>query len=232
VTLRLAEAPVSGSGMHYAVEFDTDLDVRPDVLVIGYPRGGATWDSSAMRAYLDPDKNVGGDQPRLAEPPVAEWDGYELQREGVTTTSPALVWFRQPPADPNTVQFAVSLWMLGSPDAFAWRGWAEGSGFNPGRQEYNDFHSLEAAGSPCTTSAYYPSRSLVAIDNTCVVAYGFELDQPLPGYCATALELLPAGSQPLDDLVYTVAGNGVTLTLNSGATQVIPGGILAATQTP
>jgi hypothetical protein len=38
--LRLAEAPVSGSGMHYCVEFDTDLDARPDMLVIGYPAAG------------------------------------------------------------------------------------------------------------------------------------------------------------------------------------------------
>ncbi len=70
VTWRLAQAPVSGSGMHYSVEFDTDLDGRPDVLVIGYLRAGGTWDSSGMRAHLDPDKNLGGDQPRLADLPV------------------------------------------------------------------------------------------------------------------------------------------------------------------
>jgi hypothetical protein len=167
--LHLGQAPVSGSGAHYSVEFDTDLDGRPDILVTGYPRGGATWDAQGMRAYLDTDKNVGGDRPRLAESPMAEWDGFDIDREGAATATPPLIRLRLDPADTNAVQFAVSLWMLGAPETFAWRGWAEGAGFNPGRQEYNDFHSLEAAGSPYTTSAYYPSRSLVAIDNTCVV---------------------------------------------------------------
>lgn len=232
VTLRLGQAPASGSGLHYSVEFDTDLDGRPDVLVTGYPRGGVGWDSQGMRAYLDPDKNVGGDQPRLAEAPVAEWDGYDIQREGAASSEQPLIWFRPDPADANAVQFAVSLWMLGSPETFAWRGWAEGTVFNPGRQEYNDFHSLEAAGSPYTASAYYPSRSLVAVDNTCVMTYGFEIDQPLPGYCATRVEALPAGSLPPDDVVYSAGGAGVTLTLSGGAEQVIPGGILGATPTP
>ena len=64
------------------------------------------------------------------------------------------------------------------------------------------------------------------------MTYGFEIDQPLPGYCATRLEALPAGSQPPDDLVYGAGGGGVTLNLSSGAKQIIPGGILGATQTP
>ena len=106
--------------------------------------------------------------------------------------------------------------MLGSPETFAWRGWAEGTVFNPGRQEHNDFHPLEAAGSPYTNSAYYPSRSLVAIDNTCVVTYGFEIDQPRPGYCATRVEALPAGSRPPDDVVYLAGGAGVRLKLSGG----------------
>jgi hypothetical protein len=232
VTLTLAQPPVPGSGMHYSVEFDTDLDARPDTLVTAFPRADAAWDSRGMRVYLDPDKNVGGDQPKLAEPPAAEWDGFEVQRQDAITATPALVWYRPAPGDANAVQFAVFLWMLGEPNAFAWRAWAEGAGFNPGRQDYNDFHILEQAGSPYVARAYYPSRDTVATDNTCVAAYGFELEEPPPGYCSTAVEALPAGSFPLDDLVYAEGGEGVTLTLSSGATKKIPGALHAATQVP
>jgi hypothetical protein len=231
VTLHLARAPVSGSGAHYSVEFDTDLDGRPDFLVTGYPRGTA-WDSKGMRAYLDTDKNVGGDHPRLAEPPMPEWDGFEIDRPDAVTATPPLIWLRLDPADSSAVQFAVSLWMLGSPETFAWRGWAEGSVFNPGKYEYNDSHSLEAAGSPYPVSAYYPSRALAGIDNTCVMTFGFELEEPMPGYCGTELEPLPPGRASPDDLVYAAGGDGVTLILSSGATQVIPGGILGVTPTP
>jgi hypothetical protein len=232
VTLHLAQAPVSGSGAHYSVEFDTDLDGRPDLLVTGYPRGGAAWDSRGMRAYLDTDKNVGGNRPRLAEPPMPEWDGFEIDRENTATATPPLIWLRLDPADSSAVQFAVSLWMLGAPENFAWRGWAEGSVFNPGKYEYNDSYSLEAAGSPYPASAYYPSQALAGIDNTCVMTFGFELEGPMPGYCGTELEPLPLGRLPPDDLVYAAGGAGVTLILSSGATQVIPGGILGVTPTP
>lgn len=226
ISLRLGKAPTPGSGLHYSVEFDTDLDARPDVLVTGYPQGLTEWSARGMRVYLDPDRNVGGDQPRLAEVHVGEWDGYEIQHETAVSVERPLVSLRPSPGDPLVMQLAVSRWMLGDPAAFAWRAWAEGSVFNPGRQEYNDFHSLEAAGSPYQTSASYPSLSLVAVDNTCVLTFGFELEAPLPGYCATTLEPLPSGSLPPDDLVYAPAGRGVTLLLANGAKQAIPGGIL------
>jgi hypothetical protein len=226
VTIRLAHAPAAG--MHYSVEFDTDLDARPDVLVTGNPRAGGGWDSQGMRAYVDPDKNIGGTRPRLADPPAPEWDGYENQREGAQSGPQPLIYCRLDPSDPQAVQLAVSLWMLAAPESIAWRAWAEGAVFNPGRQEYNDFHSLEAAGSPYVDSPAYPSRSLVSIDNTCVATYGFEIDQPLPGYCATSLGPLPAGAAAPDDLVYAADGEGVTLMLASGAMQAVPGGILSA----
>ncbi len=122
--------------------------------------------------------------------------------------------------------------MLGSPETFAWRGWVEGTVFNPGRQEHNHFHPLETAGSPYTASAYDPSRSLVAIGNARVMTYGFEVNQPLPGYGATSAEPLPAGSRPPDDVVYLAGGTGARLKLSGGAEQVIPGGILGTTPKP
>jgi hypothetical protein len=133
--------------------------------------------------------------------------------------------------------------MLGSSDAFAWRAWAEGAGFNPGRQEYDDFQALEAAGSPYPTSARYPSKSLAAIDNTCVVSFGTVRAEPVPGYCRTrAVSQCTAGLPP-DDLVYAPGGRGVIVVLKGdaagGAAQgtptspglAIPGGILP-TPTP
>jgi hypothetical protein len=62
--------------------------------------------------------------------------------------------------------------------------------------------------------------------------FGFEIEQPLPAYCATSLETLSAGSPPPDDLIYTAGGRRVTFILSSGATQVIPGGIPGVTTTP
>jgi hypothetical protein len=124
--------------------------------------------------------------------------------------------------------------MLGASDVFAWRAWAEGGGFNPGRQEYNDFHSLDAAGSPYPGSAYYPVKSLVGVDNTCVVSHGAPLAQALPGYCGTSVVgKNPAGAPP-DDQVYAPGGGGVVVRLDTppagsppeNQVLVIPGGIL------
>jgi hypothetical protein len=88
ITLRLAAAPVSGSGAHDSEEFDTDLDRRADGPVTGDPTSEASWSTGAMRVYLDTDKNVGGSRPRLAEAPAAEWDGFEIRREDATTAQP------------------------------------------------------------------------------------------------------------------------------------------------
>lgn len=244
VTLRLGAASVPGSGAHYSVEFDTDLDGRPDMLVIGGPMTEPAWSTAAMRAYLDTDRNVGGIRPRLAEAPVAEWDGFETQREDAISAKPqALVWIRSSSGDTPGIQIAVARWMIGAPEACAWRAWAQGAGFNPGRREYNDFHSLEAAGSPYPTSASYPSKSLVAIDNTCVVSFGTVPTEALPGYCETRVDLRGAAGEPPDDLVYAPGGRGVIILLEGdaagGAAQgtpasaglIVPGGILP-TPTP
>lgn len=77
-----------------------------------------------------------------------------------------------------------------------------------------------------------PSLSVVGIDSTCVMIFGFEIEQPLPAHCATSLETLSAGSPPPDDLICTAGGRRVILILSSGATRVIPGGILGVTPTP
>lgn len=235
VGLRLAGPQVPGSGAHYAVEFDTDLDGHPDVLVLAWPTRDTAWSSTRMRAYLDTDRNVGGNRPRLAELPVAEWDGFETQREDAGT----LIWERAWLEDGSGLQLAVARWMLAEPAAFAWRAWAEGAGFNPGRQEYNDFHSLEAAGSPYAASAFYPARSLVAIDNTCVVSHGHLLSAALPGYCGTTVVGMDPSGKPPDDQVYAAGGRGAIIRLASppagtspeAASLVIPAGILA-TPTP
>jgi len=244
ITLRLAAAPVSGSGAHYSVEFDTDLDGRADVLVTRGPTSEASWSTGAMRAYLDTDKNAGGSRPGLAAAPSAEWDGFETQREDATTAQPQpLIRIRSSSGGAAGVQTAVARWMLGASDAFAWRAWAEGPGFNPGRQEYNDFQALEAAGSPYPTSAFYPSKSLVAIDNTCVVSFGIVLAGPVPGYCGTGVVSQGTAGLPPDDLVYACGGRGVIVVLEGDAAGsaaqgtpasaglVIPDGILP-TPTP
>lgn len=88
VVLRLAGPQAVGSVAIYSVEFDTDLDDHPDVLVLAGPTSDTAWASARMRAYLDNDRNVGGNRPRLAESPAAEWDGVETQREDATALKP------------------------------------------------------------------------------------------------------------------------------------------------
>jgi hypothetical protein len=102
-----------------------------------------------------------GNHPKLAELPLPEWDGFNTQREDATTGPVPLIWFRGDPADANAVQFAASLWMLGAPRTFAWRGWVEGTASDPWKQEYNDFHSLEPPGLhtlPARTTRFGASR--------------------------------------------------------------------------
>jgi len=124
--------------------------------------------------------------------------------------------------------------MLGSPNTFAWRAWAEGSGFNPGRQEYNDFHSLAAAGSPYPASAFYPVGSLFEIDSTCVVIDGAPLSKALAGYCGAAVDLKGPAGPPPDEQVCAPGGGGVVVRLESppagtaleDQVKVVPGGSL------
>ncbi len=105
-------------------------------------------------------------------------------------------WVRIDPKDPNTVQIAFKLSMLGNPASYAMGSWA-GANIDPSQFDYNDHMTHIQAGDPNAGYGVYPIKALAEIDNTCRLAIGFVPDpsKPVPGVCKTLIPVVPGAPQ-------------------------------------
>ena len=204
---------VEGSDQHkvyISLELDTDLDDRPDLLILTKALNETNWTDSVITVLEDKNKDAGGNRPRLAEPYDNEWNGFEGEMAQLEQGKTAYV--RRSPDSSSTYQIAVLNEILS--DLYIWRVWLEGENFYPGWVEYNDRYTLEQAGSPYLYSPNYPVKELSSLDNTCLHFFGGELSQPQPGHCGTRIDLNNEILLPPDDQYNSpVADNQVSIHL-------------------
>lgn len=189
-----AVAPPVGERAYISLEIDTDLDKRPDLLILTRALEDTTWNDLMITILVDLNKDAGGNRPRLAEPFEENWNGFEDSYD----TDVSQVYIRRSPDSDSTYQIAVFNEILEG-DQFIWRFWLEGEIFHPGWVEYNDRYSLADAGSPYLYSPNYPLKALASLDNTCLHFFGGETNQPQPGFCGTIVELTGEEKFPPDD---------------------------------
>lgn len=167
----------------FGVEFDLDADGDGDWLVMAASPSGVEWTTDRVRIWEDANDDVGGATPIGRDAPPATGDGFENtifdQGQG---QDPDAAWARQSPDDPTAVEIAVKRDFLDD-EAFLWGVWADEGVQQPGWLDYNDYFSLEQAGSPLEASDHYPLKELAAVDNSCRMYYGFTPTGSEPGLC-------------------------------------------------
>jgi hypothetical protein len=181
----------------YAVELDLNKDGRGDWLIRASNPSSTTWSTHGVQAWKDPDGDVGGTIPMVADNKPSGGDGYEtlVFDQGKGSLSDG-AWVRIAPNDPKTVQIAFKLSMIGSPTSYAMGGWA-GANIDPSQFDYNDQMTHAQAGDPNPGyPIYYPIKALAETDNTCRIAIGFNPTGKEPGLCKTPSPVVHGGGPP------------------------------------
>jgi len=186
--------PAASEQVYISLELDTDLDNRPDLLILTRALEDTSWNDLMISILADPNRDAGGNRPRLAEPFDKNWNGFEDN----FGTDESQVYSRRSPDSDSSYQIAVLNDLLEG-DQFIWRVWLEGEILPPGWVEYHDRYSLAEAGSPYLYSPNYPLKALASLDNTCLQFFGGKTQQPQPGFCDTLIELSGEGTLPPDD---------------------------------
>lgn len=184
VSLYLEGQAPADSTARYGVEIDLDQDGRGDWLIWGLTPADSEWTTDGVQVLRDRNGNVGDGQPIQAEPPPQSGDGYEDQVfDSGIGPDPDAAWIRWGPGSPSQIQLAFKQSLIGSPGEFLWGVWADEGPQEPTWFDYNDHFSLSEAGSPVSSTNYYPLQSLAQVDNSCRWGYGFEPDGDEPGIC-------------------------------------------------
>ncbi len=194
VTFVLEGSPPSDSSAIYALEVDLNSDGRGDWLMLGKVPAESEWTTNDVQVLHDANGDVGGLSPMISDAPNSSWDGYEtLVFDGGIGVDPDAAWIRRDPSNPNQMQLAFKYDLIDNDDKFAFGGWADEGLKNPGAFDYNDFLTLEQAGSPFSGNSKYPIKDLASVDNTCRWTYGYTPITPFPGLCP-----LPPTPTPTD----------------------------------
>ena len=133
--------------------------------------------------YSDPDADVGGKTPLQSDAP-SSGNGYEkILTSSQKMSDPDAVWYRINPADPNSIQIALKRESINKPTSFMWSAWADDGVKSPDKFDYNDFFTIQDAGSPIKDDNNYPLKDLNTVDNTCRGIFGRVATGIEPGLC-------------------------------------------------
>lgn len=188
-TITLAGLDANGllSG-NYAVELDLDRNGRGEWLILAENPSSTSWTVDGVRVYTDANHDVGSITPMIADPP-AFGDGYEtLVFDEGKGDAPDAAIVRIAPSNPEKINIAFRLSILGNPASFAMGVWAGNVGFSPALFDFNDNFTHEQAGSPIADLFVYPLKALAEIDNTCRMAINFFPTGSEPGICAQPIK--------------------------------------------
>ena len=179
VTIFLDES-VGSFDAFYGVELDVDADGRGDILLIVDTPYSTEWTMDNVSICADLNGDVGGtDIP--ASDVLEGGDGFEALIFSVEQfTDPDLAFARINPDRKGCIQIAFKPDFLDEDPSFFWRVWADQGLKNPGAYYYQDYYSIEEAGSPMQNSEYFPLGAVYGVDNTCrmpfqIVNTGYEI---------------------------------------------------------
>jgi len=168
----------------YGIEFDTNLDLKGDLLL--WVKGGEAteWTSESVTLYQDANDDVGGATAVI--PDAFSGDGYETTVfSGEEQTDDGIAWMRSTEGNANIIQLSL-LKTEADGEYFFWKAWADEGVADPALFDYNDSFSNVKAGSPDKNSSVYPVNELELVDSTCWVAYGFQPTKEQTGCCYKA----------------------------------------------
>jgi len=169
----------------YAIEIDTDLNGKGDWLILVTNPSSTEWTVSGVQLYQDANKDVGATTAMQSDENVSAGDGFEtLSFDAGLGDDPDTAWVRISPASPTTIEFAVKLAAIGSPQSFMIGMWAGNALLDPALFDINDRFTHEQAGSSDSTLEYfYPLKEVFELDNSCRMAVGFAPNGSEPGIC-------------------------------------------------
>ena len=196
----------------YGAELDLNLDGRGDMLLMA-KKPGSAWSTDGVRAWTDPNNDVGGARPILSDPP-SNTDGYEtIVFDSGVGSDPDAAWARISPTDPNSVQIAFKNTLIKNAATFMWGAWAmDDSMLHPEWFDYNDHFTLAQAGSPLIEDTQnYPLKALAEVDNTCRWVVGFTPSGNEPGICPVPPTPTPIKPGSISGTVYD---NGINSDLS------------------
>jgi hypothetical protein len=211
-TIFLEEGPPAEAIAMYGLEIDLNLNGRGDRFIQAVAPPSSEWTTDGVQAFKDANFNVGGGKPMLAEQPPQTGDGYEVMLfdQGIGD-DPDLAWVRIAPGHPDRIQIAFKLSFIGNDDEFTWNVWTDEGVQHPDWFDYNDHFSVAEAGSPVSTSSYYPLNALAAVDNSCRWTYGFDAIEPIPGLCSIPATPTPEPSGRISGIVFNDRNNNGSL---------------------
>lgn len=167
----------------YAVELDVDLDGRGEFIVWTYFPTSSNWTTNSVSVFSDTNNDVGHSNPLKSDAPWKDGNGFNNEIFSAKFFSdPDLAWTRVSPTNPQLVQIAFKRSMAVL-NAFLWSVWADKELHNSYQMDYNDYYTLEEAGSPYINHINYPLQMLHSLDNTCRAAYGFKPTYKEGGIC-------------------------------------------------
>jgi hypothetical protein len=180
--------PVKGyPAAHYAIEMDTDLDMRGDILLWVQGNGQKDWNIADVMVLQDSNDDVGGSRPVL--PDTNPGNGYDkVLLSADHLTDPDAAWQRM--ISTGNIQLAVKTSLVGSP-RFFFKAWADNGVADPAKFDYNDSYSEEQAGSPVKTSSLYPVGQIFLVDSTCWIAFNYEPKGTELGGCYQLVQPTP-----------------------------------------
>lgn len=187
----LKDADISAD--RYALELDTDRDGKGDWLIIASNPASTDWTVLGVQVYNDANEDVGGLSPMFTDE-GATGDGFEtIVFDQSTGSDPESAWVRISPDNPNVIEIAVKLSVLGDPQSYMINMWAGHSLLDPALFDHNDALTHEEAGAANPGfELFYPIKAVSEIDNSCRLAIGFQPSGSEPGLCKTLVTIKPA----------------------------------------
>jgi hypothetical protein len=193
----------------YAVELDTDKDMRGDFLIVGTPQisSDQSWNPNGVQIWYDSNNDVGNHLPGQPDGPY-KGDGYdELLLDSGQGKNPGMAFMRvgEKYGHPY-LELAFETRLVGDPDSFYWWTWADEGVRQPGSFDYHDAFDLQAAGEVYVRSQYFPAKSIADVDNTCIDSYGTEPPIGDSHFCRgdPAVNYIPPDSGCEDPIIDTV----------------------------
>jgi len=205
VTIFLENGDPEG-GVAYGAELDTDKDGRGDYLVWSFTPKVTEWTIDNVIVLTDTNNDVGAKVALHTDAP-STGNGYDnVIFSANQYRDPDTAWSRISPSNPKAIQFAFKKDFLDQQNSFLWSVWADLGLMDPARFDYNDYITLEQAGSPLEGDDYYPLKQIHTLDNTCRMGYGSALSGSEPGLCGEAetivlpTERVPTNLPPIPNL--------------------------------